>query len=320
MKGESIEKLSDYGVLGFIKINLRGVAQVMFQPSAWTGLLFLVGIFWGAYATDDAPIAWGALLGLVISTITAFILNLSTDDASQGLWGFNGVLVGCAFPAFFDSSIAMWLSLVLCAAFTTWLRVGLNRIMQSWRVNSFTFPFVLATWIGLLSAHAMQSLRPIHHSQIITHHSHHIQAGMDNFWELVQAWLNGISQVFLIESWVTGAFFLVGLAVCSRWAALWAAIGSALSMCIAALMNVPTSHIAEGLYSFSAVLTAIALATAFYRPSWRSAAWSILGIVVTVFVQAAMNAWMLPYSIATLTAPFCVTTWLFLLPNIKLNR
>jgi urea transporter len=84
MKGESIEKLSDYGVLGFIKINLRGVAQVMFQPSAWTGLLFLVGIFWGAYATDDAPIAWGALLGLVISTITAFILNLSTDDASQG--------------------------------------------------------------------------------------------------------------------------------------------------------------------------------------------------------------------------------------------
>jgi urea transporter len=42
--------------------------------------------------------------------------------------------------------------------------------------------------------------------------------------------------------------------------------------------------------------------------------------VVTVFVQAAMNAWMLPYSIATLTAPFCITTWLFLLPNIKLNR
>ncbi len=320
MKTNSITKIFDYGVFGFIKINLRGAAQVMFQPSAWTGVLFLVGIFWGAYATGHATMAWGALLGLLISTITGFILDLTPDDGCQGLWGFNGILVGCAFPAFMGNTLAMWLSLALCAAFSTWLRVGLNNVMRPWKVNSFTFPFVLSTWFFLLAAHVMHNLSAIRHPHIITHHSHHVATGMNSFWEVIEAWLNGISQVFLIESWVTGALFLLGLALCSRWAAVWAAIGSALSMCVALAMGVSQHLVAEGLYSFSAVLTAIALATVFYRPSWRSALWALFGIVVTVFVQAAMNVWVHPYSIATLTAPFCITTWLFLLPLLKLDE
>ena len=39
------------GSFDFIKILLRGTGQVMFQNSAWTGLLFMIGIllsqFWG---------------------------------------------------------------------------------------------------------------------------------------------------------------------------------------------------------------------------------------------------------------------------------
>ena len=42
--------------------------------------------------------------------------------------------------------------------------------------------------------------------------------------------------------------------------------------------------------------------------------------MVTVFVQAGMDALMLPYGIATLTGPFCITTWLFLLPLYKMDK
>ena len=66
MKTDSLTKIFDYGIFGFIKLNLRGAAQVMFQANAWTGLLFLVGIFWGAYSTGYNTMAWGALLGLLI--------------------------------------------------------------------------------------------------------------------------------------------------------------------------------------------------------------------------------------------------------------
>jgi urea transporter len=44
-----------------------------------------------------------------------------------------------------------------------------------------------------------------------------------------------------------------------------------------------------------------------------------LGIVCTVFVQAAMDALLLPFGIPSLTAPFCIATWLFLLPMFRLD-
>ncbi|MEI3553949.1 MAG: urea transporter [Alistipes senegalensis] len=50
------------------------------------------------------------------------------------------------------------------------------------------------------------------------------------FGDLAVYWLKGIGQVFLIDSWVTGIWFLAGLFLCSRWAALWAAIRSALAL------------------------------------------------------------------------------------------
>ena len=55
------------GSFEFIKILLRGTGQVMFQNSAWTGLLFMIGIFWGAYAEGQGLVGWGALLGVTVS-------------------------------------------------------------------------------------------------------------------------------------------------------------------------------------------------------------------------------------------------------------
>ncbi len=52
------------GLRDRIGMLLRGAGQVMFQRNAWTGLLFLCGIFWGAYAGGHGAVAWGALLGL----------------------------------------------------------------------------------------------------------------------------------------------------------------------------------------------------------------------------------------------------------------
>ena len=119
---------------------------------------------------------------------------------------------------------------------------------------------------------------------------------------------------------MTGAFFLVALFISSRWAALWAAVGSALSLAIVLLYKGPGIDIANGLYGFSPVLTAIALGCTFYRPNWKSSIWTLLGIIVTVFIQAGMDAMMLPFGMPTFTAPFCLATWLFLFPLYKFDK
>ncbi len=303
------------GPSGLLRILLRGAGQVMFQNNAWTGFFFLAGICWGAWQNGTHVVFWGALAGLIVSTAAGWLLGLPGREGDQGLWGFNGVLVGCAFPTFVGNTGWMWLALLLCAALTTWVRTGLNWALASWRINSLTFPFVLCTWLFLLAARALAGLPDSQMADPALPAAVVPAAGW-RFAELAVWWLRGIAQVFLIDSWGTGLLFLAGLLAASWRAALWAAAGSAAGLLLALLFGASGADVAAGLYGFSPVLTAIALATVFYRPGWRSALWAVLGVAVTFFVQAGMNVLLAPVGLATLTAPFCLATWLFLLPLI----
>lgn len=297
----------------FPRTYLRGIGQVMFQDNMWSGLLFLAGIIWGAYEEGQGVVAWGMIVGTFVSTITGYLLQLPDKTGSQGLWGFNGCLVGCAFPTFMGDTFWMWFGLVLCSALSTWVRSGLDNIMGRWNVSSLTFPFVLSTWFFLLSSRLFAGMPPEFMG------SPELPSGdtgvLDiSFWCLVVYWLKGIAQVFLINSWVTGIFFLAALAVNNWRACMWAAIASAVSLFVVIIWSGPSKDIANGLYGFSAVLTGIALGATFCNNSWKCAIWTLLGIIVTVFVQAAMNAFFSPMGLPTLTGPFCLATWIFLFP------
>lgn len=139
-------------IAGYILAMLKGSGQVMFQCNGWTGLLFLAGIFWGAYQEGQAVVAWGAVVGLIVSTLAGYVLRQPASDGAAGLWGFNGILVGCAFPTFLGNTPLMWLALIICSMLTTWVRTGFNHVMAPWKTNSLTFPFVFTSWIFLFAA------------------------------------------------------------------------------------------------------------------------------------------------------------------------
>ena len=103
----------------FPRTCLRGIGQVMFQDNMWTGLLFLAGIIWGAYEEGQGVVAWGLIAGTIVSTLTGYILQLPDKNGANGLWGFNGCLVGAAFPTFMGDTVWMWIALILCSAFCT---------------------------------------------------------------------------------------------------------------------------------------------------------------------------------------------------------
>ena len=73
--------------------------------------------------------------------------------------------------------------------------------------------------------------------------------------------------------------------------------------------------ITGGLLGFSPVLTAVALGTVFYQPSWRVVVYAAVATVFTVIAQAALNVALTPFAIPALTAPFVLVTWIFLLPR-----
>ena len=299
----------------FPRTVARGVGQVMFQDNMWTGF-FPCRNFWGAYEEGFPLVAWGALVGVIISTLTGYILRLPDQHGANGLWGFNGVLVGCAFPTFLANTVWMWIAMVICSALTTVARSGMDNILGRWKMSSFTFPFVFCTWVFLLSARLFQGFPAVNMG---TPEFAHGDTGtlILGFGHIIEYWLRGLAQVFLINSWVTGIFFLLGL-LASNWrAAMWGAIGSAISLLVAIVWQGPGEDIANGLYGFSGVLTAIALGATYCNNSWRAGLWAIFGTIATVFIQAAMNAFFAPMGLPTLTGPFCVATWIFLFPAYR---
>lgn len=295
-----------------------GAGQVMFQQSVLCSVLILIGILWGGWAEGRMAVAWGALVGLAVSTLTGHLLHLKTAEGEQGLWGFNGILVGCALMTFLGDTPLAWCMLLLGAAATVWLREGLNRIMAHWHINSMTMPFVLITWMLLLAARSLEgvAIEGLPEPMLPEAGSSLVATGPIH---LVLYWLRGIGQVFLIDSWVTGLLFLTALIVSNGWSAFWAAFSSALALATALLFEAPGAEISHGLYGFSPVLTGVALGSIFYHPTWRSALWAVLGVVVTLFAQAATNTLLSPLGLPSLTAPFCLVTWLFLLPMFRLE-
>lgn len=298
-----------------VKGWLRGPAQVVFQGNALCGALIIAGLFVGAIAGGRIEVAWGAMAGLCISTLTGHILALPKGQGEAGLWGFNGTLVGAAAMTYLGSTVLGWIALVLCAAMTTWVRTALDRLCSAHKVSSLTAPFVLCTWLLLAASRQFVELDsialplsslPSSAWGLATHRAIPV-----NFLELI---FRGVSQVFLLDSWLAGGLIVMGLLASNPMAALWAIVGSALGSGVAMLYGAPTHAVASGLYAFSPVLTAIALGSAFYRPTLPSSLWALLGIVATVFVQAAFDTFVAPVGLPTLTAPFCLTTWLFLLP------
>lgn len=312
----STSKPSEIFSINYLKVLLRGAGQVMFQNNIWTGLLFLIGIFVGAYIEGYPMVAYGAVAGLIVSTTTGYLLPLSKDDGNQGLWGFNGILVGCAFFTFMSNTPFTWFALILCSMLTTWVRTGFNNVLAPYKVNSLTFPFVFMTWIFLFSTREMQSL-PGEYLSAPSLTVHLTSFATLDFLDFIKYSLQGISQVFLINSWITGLLFLIGLFISNKWAGIWALVASILALTFAIAFKASESSVVDGLYGFSATLTGIAIGMTFFKPTWKSAIWAILAIITTIFIQAAMNAILIPYGIPSLTAPFCIATWLFLLPQFK---
>jgi len=302
--------------LKFVDSNLRGAAQVMLQNNPLTGLLFLAGIAWGAVSTGMPQVAVGALTGLVGATGTATCIGVDDLSLRDGLYGYNGMLVGVALTTFLKANPLLWAYLVFGTMVSVVVMLAIANLVKTWGLSALTAPFVLTTWLLLIAAHAFTSLRisslpepglpqvPVAASALAPHGE----------WA-IGAVLLGVSQVFLIGNVVAGVIFLGALAVSSIWAAAFALASSMLAVTVALSVGADSKMVAAGLFGFNPVLTAIAIGTVFYKPQPRVTIYAIIGTIFTVIVQAALSIAVMPFGIPTLTAPFVVATWLFLLPR-----
>lgn len=306
--------------LRFVDRNLRGIGQVMFQDSPLSGLLFFIAIGWGSWAGEVPEVAIGGLLALLSGTLMAQWLRVDESSLNAGLYGFNAYLTGLALPTFMAPSLLLWFYVVFGGAVSVVVMLALARLFKPSGVSVLTAPFVLITWLLLLGTNAFIGLEG--NSLLSAGVVVPIDPAAANPMapgEFLQGLSSSISQVFLKGHGPAALLLLIGLAVNSVPAAVFALIGAVVGLITAHVLGAESQLITAGLLGFNPVLTAIALGAVFYKPGTRVFIYALVATVLSVIVQGAMIALMTPFGIPTLTAAFVLVTWLFLLPAQKFD-
>jgi len=303
-------------VLRFVDLNLRGIGQVMFMDNPLSGLLFFVAIGWGSYAAGMPQVAIGGLVAVVAATLTAQWLRVDPADLGAGLYGYNAYLVGLSFGTFLAVSPLWWVYVALGGAVSVPVTLGTANVFKTWGVAALTAPFVLTAWLFLLATYVFSAIEgsglPMAAEIVPIDPAAANPLALGDF---VAGVLKSITQVFLKASILAALLLLVGLAVNSLAAAAFALGGAIVAVITAHVLGAESDLITGGLMGFSPVLTAIALGAVFYKSGVRVAIYALVRTVFTFVVQGAMNVALTPFGIPTLTAPFVLASWLFLLPR-----
>ena len=264
---------------------MLGFSQVFLLQSALSGALILAGLFCNSW-----QLALLALLGCLVSRAVASLWRDTKSEIADGLYGFNGTLVGIAIGVYWEIS---WLSLLLLligAALSTWLARAFRRHAQ---LPGLTAPFIIAVWALLLvSLLAPQGVGLIDSAA-------QLEEGQPLWRMLGVALGNSVGQVMFQANVLTGLLFFLAIAWESRRKALYALLGALIPTLV--IPFVPEAVWREGLLGYNAVLCAIYWA----GTGERRLLYALLSVVLSVLLELlALYAGLIP-----LTAPFVLSVW-----------
>lgn len=121
------------------------VSQIFLIGKWWAGLIMLVGL-----GLASRPVLFAACAGSLVGTLTAWALGAPGDLITEGIYGYNAVLVMIALGVtFLDRTAINMTYAVVAAIFSTGLTATLANFFAPFGGHTLTWPFNLATWAFL---------------------------------------------------------------------------------------------------------------------------------------------------------------------------
>jgi urea transporter/Ca2+-binding EF-hand superfamily protein len=281
---------------------LRSLGQVIFINNPVSGLLLLLALL-----VQSLPMAAYTLIGIAAANVFARALGCEKESRRNGIFGFNGALVGSAIGAFADhgtgSSPLAWGLLVAGGACLTTLLVHTlgRRLHAATGLPPLTLPFCLVTWLALALVRASG-----HPSLQLVDPGPLPQAG-GALQALLLALPRGFGQVFLLPGLASGLLVLAAVAAASPLAALVGLMGAAASAVAGLMAGADPNGVALGLWSYNGVLTAIAIGGTFYAPTGPSLLLALVAAAVAGLLSPGV-AGLLPFGLPELSLPFILVT------------
>ncbi len=292
-------------ILSLLSISMKGISQVFLIEKALTGFVILIAI-----SVSSFPLGIITLFSAIIGTLTAKISGADEDLISKGLFGYNSVLTGMALYIFLSGPY-MWIVALIGASLATIITATFMHFMAKSEIPILTFPYIILTWLVLLSAYKLQTIKlsPALTPQNLSNWELHT-GGEIHFINYI---FSGIGQVYFLTNAIPGILIFIAVFLAGRKFGLYAAIGNIVAFITAYTLGGEHNIIMLGLYGYNAILTIVAVSVVFTNE--KSSITPLTGIIaasISVPITAGISILLLPYGLPALTMPFVISTWLIL--------
>jgi len=295
-------------VLRCFDAALRGVGQVMFLNNPITGLIVMIAV-----AIQSWEMALTGTIGMIASTVMALAMKLNPSAIRNGLFSYNGAIIGIAFAALFDiKSVTTIATVIITSIFSTILQLSLgNMLIPKYGVPPFTVPFNICMYAIFMGSYGYtrvnfisDALKPELPVPIVNEFT------LD-WLQLLAAVFRGIGQIYLCDKYYVGALIWIATIICSPIAAAMCIVGSVTGILTAIVLGCSGAEIYAGIWGYNAVLGAIAIGGMFYLLNWRTALLAIYCAIICTFSNGFFKTLFLPWGVPPLSFPFCLGAMIF---------
>ncbi|WP_414544841.1 urea transporter [Nostoc sp. CCY0012] len=309
----TMQWLNDYltpqSFADFVNTILRGIGQVIFVNNPLSGLLILVAIL-----LQSPWMALMALLGVIASTLTAIALKINPDVIRNGIFGFQGTLVGLALATF--GSLAngngawnpLWaIAVIILAALTTVLMNTFGGWFTThFKVSILGIPFHIVTQVFLYLVLLIP--QPYFHWGFGIFSVSASASKTLDWLKILASFPISFSQVFFVSNQNLAILVFLAVALCTPIGAGVGLLGCLTSAIAALVMGIDPEKIYTGFWGFNSVLTAIAIGGMFYAPNFRSILIAGFSVLICTLCTQLLSLLFSPLGIPFLALPFCLVT------------
>ncbi|OFY98817.1 MAG: hypothetical protein A2070_10425 [Bdellovibrionales bacterium GWC1_52_8] len=297
-----------------IQEYLSGIANAFFldHPLFGAGLLLLVSAFdFRAFLIA----LYSSLLGY------AFSRNYSTPKVLKhyGLISLNGFFFGLAMAHFFESSVTLYLCVLLGSLALPYFVKASHEVLQHWKLSPFIFPYIAVVWIFWLSAPGFSlTLNPQAWPPEIA-----ALPGLHTAWglplRLADALFLSAGRLLFIPNASFGLAATALLFVFSPRRAIYFIAGTGCALLGSYLLSTGAGVWEYGYFSYSAGLVGLGLASFPQKYSWRTI---FIFCTFSCFITIAADQFLKRIGLPALSLPYVLTLWLAILsrvPRISLS-
>lgn len=280
-------------VLNGVAAVLRAIGQIFFIADWRTGAFITAGV-----AVYSPTAAVFMVVGAIAQILGSWAEKEDPEDRREGVAGFNGALIGVVSWVLAPTvQVAILLTVLGGFAVAPIFRL-VERIFAHPVLARIGFPVSTAPFC--LLATGMFLLMPVHPAAADP------TSIDDAFGGFGLGILNGFAEVVLADGPLTGLLILIGLLIGAPINALTGIIGCVVATMAAELLVGPNDA-STGMFTYSAILTAIALGSVFLssRSVGERLAWALAGALLSVGVTMVMRNIHGP----VYTWPFLVSMW-----------